>query len=517
MKTRKTVIAVLTAMLVISAIFIVGCIEQVGELTVKKVDQKGEGTVVDTEDGGGQVPVEKGKVKLNFSERNARTIFPDLTSFPLATMVYDVAFTSTTPANSANNETLTKVSFTDATAPVDLNVDTYNISIHAYKSGVPPVLIAQWDNTLTAGMSGDDDISAGVAVTSSSGYVSVTANLVGLTNGAAQGKFTYNVTYPALPSGGTQLTGLSYTSAVLEVLNSDGIPLSSAISRNLTVATNNSIADASAILLDSGFYIVRVTLVASKCQNRVVEEIIHIYPEMMTRFGNNANATTSPNTPISIPAPNQNEFTVIYNANATGVTVDDDTNYTSGTYTESDIANASPTTNIAPPTATGYTFSGWYQEVGLSTPWTPGSSRVFKDRTIYARWGNGIGNSITFNTSSPMTLNGYVVDGATSTDVHNGTTTYGKIVDGYNSSGSTVYDALKFVLDGGTFTNIVWTFDGVNVTSYSDSSTHQILTINSSSSLILPAKFTNGVHYLTARGELDGVLYSETITFTINN
>jgi uncharacterized repeat protein (TIGR02543 family) len=44
----------------------------------------------------------------------------------------------------------------------------------------------------------------------------------------------------------------------------------------------------------------------------------------------------------------------------------------------------------ADPTKTGYTFDGWYSDVGLTTAWNFASDNVTGDMTLYAKWGCGL-------------------------------------------------------------------------------------------------------------------------------
>ena len=38
------------------------------------------------------------------------------------------------------------------------------------------------------------------------------------------------------------------------------------------------------------------------------------------------------------------------------------------------------------PTRDGYTFAGWYKDIGYTVAWINGRDRVTKDITLYAKW-----------------------------------------------------------------------------------------------------------------------------------
>ena len=89
--------------------------------------------------------------------------------------------------------------------------------------------------------------------------------------------------------------------------------------------------------------------------------------------------------------------------------------YTRKTYTVSFQTNSTATisnltgqlygatiTKPNDPAKQGYTFSGWYKEAALTTPWTFASDTVQDTTTLYAKW--------TANTDTPYSVNYYLQD-----------------------------------------------------------------------------------------------------------
>jgi len=78
---------------------------------------------------------------------------------------------------------------------------------------------------------------------------------------------------------------------------------------------------------------------------------------------------------------------------------------TNSTVTISDLTGQPFGATIAKPNdpaKQGYTFSGWYKEAGLTTPWTFASDTVQGNTTLYAKW--------TPNTTTPYTVKYYLQD-----------------------------------------------------------------------------------------------------------
>jgi len=516
MKTKKTVIVMLAAVLLISAALIVGCMNPLDGTSEQK----------DTDEDNYQIPVGKGVIRLKISDTNARTVFPNPTSFPLASMVFDVDFTSATGTNANDLQFVEKKPISAATAPAVLTAgDSYHISIRAFKNETNSgdgdfVQIAQWDNKLTTGLDAPDDISTGVAVSTSS--VDVTANLIGFTDDGTNGFFTYHVTINPFVTQPTHSV-LAYTSQKLEVLDSAKASLVSPISQNLTVfgAPGNTQTPPTGIVLPAGYYWVKVTLEADNCQPRIVQEAIHIYPLMTTEYGTAGSTRT-------IALPNQDTFIVQFDANSTNVTLDTFPGATGGILELSDIPNADNTagdhfTDDQPTSSNDYTFVGWFQDESRTLEWLP-TSRVFSDRTVYGKWlfdppggGQGVTLTIGFESTSPMTLTGGVVTSAGPAS----TTTYDRIVDGYDTDADSdpdFWDYLEYTVTGNVLTITSWEFDGADITHYATNS-NKTLIIDKNVIEIFPHLFTTGMHYIIVSGTRSpgNQLYSESISLSITN
>jgi len=477
MKTKKIVIAVLVTALLLSAMLIVGCMEQLDDLSGKEKDSY-------------QIPTGKGIIRLTISDSNARTIFPNTSGF--GSMLFTIEYNDRTPTGTGgdHSDSQTKVSMADASDPFVLEPDTYDISITAYDStGTTP--IAAWDSTL------DSAYSSGITVNTTS--VGVTANLVGITTGTDKGNFTYSITYNALPAvSATQLTALSYTSQVLDLKPYGGsVSVSGFPVTTLTAGSANT--PLSFFNINPGFYVATVTLQASNCQDRVVEEIIHIYPTLTTTYTD------------TIPVPNQDTFTANFDLNGKA-------DSTFGTSPKSiyPIANATTiaNTSIGTPAVTSFNFIGWYTTNNgtnstppTGTEFVPGSTRVFKDMTLYAYWtdvgSQGVTLNITFTCSDPMTFAPTGGSASSYNDFQTGT-------------GATSYK--EFTLSNAVdYTNLVWKFDGIDVTTeVVNGTTDDVLTITKTFSQFTELAVT-GPHYLIVSGELNGKPFSKSVTIVVTN
>jgi hypothetical protein len=485
MKTKKTVIAVFTVTLLLSAALISGCLNPLEVISDKDADYN--------------IPAGKGVIKLNIGGSNgARTIFPDGMTAKLSNMVYDIIWTGTAPLN-ANDDMLEKVNITKASAPIDLDADTYTVSIIAYDADTwddgdgTELIVAQWDNTLaiktgTPGGLGDYNYSAGIPVTS--GSTAVDVNLVGMLSGG-DGTFAYSITTTAFDAiNSTDLfTVREYTSQSIDVKTFPGNTggFYDEFSDDDTAGVYSDSVD-----LPAGVYMVTVKLVANNCQDRVVQTLIHVYPSMTTTF----NTASTPSANITVP--NQNLFTVRFDAS------DVDTSFgTSGILDKDGIENAKaipdPGTPLDPSSVD--VFDGWWTAKSGGTKWLPGTDRAFKDRLLYAHWkpdtsggGGDVTVTISFDVSDPI----HIANTSTATsltDIETG----GKV--------------LEFTLSG--VTSAVWTLGGQNLTSLVVSN---VLTIDEdTNSDILASIFTTGEQYLIVTGLLDGKYYSETITIVVAN
>jgi len=337
MKTKKTVITVLAVTLLISAALVVGCMNQLDELTDR-----------DMED----IPVGKGVVRFRISDSNARTVLP---TAPVS-MVYDIKFEA--DGNSANDKNLTKVDLTTAETAVSLSPDTYTVTITAFDSATESIPIAGWDNTLNTTHALGVVVGAGDAI-------SITANLLGFVNGDDEGTFECNINIP---------TGVTYVSTL------DIKGYSNTTVKSLVLATGvNAISET----LDSGYYTVTFKFVEAHCQTIEYKHALHIYPTLTSTL------TAVPTPPVSL---DENEFEVDFDLNSEPVS------NASGTFNSKYIGYAQLVSIANPvPSTSGRTFAGWYSNVGLTVPWTIASDRITSSGvTLYAKFNSVSPGNITF-------------------------------------------------------------------------------------------------------------------------
>jgi len=467
MKTRKTVIAVLITALLISAALIVGCYDQVDELSGK-----------DTEENY-QIPEGKGIIKLKISDNNARTIMP--TAFPLADMYFTITCTATSGGANATYPPTGRVKYT---APVNivLSNGTYTVVVSAYDD------YDSGDTTVGVPIAGYTE--AGVVINNAS--EDVTANLIGVTSGTDKGTFHYDVAFTA-PTNGDN-TSIAYTSRIMQVWT---------YTSPVQVGGDYNIGTTSAgnIQLNPGFYTVKIILQANKCQDRVIENILHIYPSMTSYYGESG-------TPMTLPAPIQNNFTV--NFSLDGVTQDT----TSLTLTQN-VANAGYASSPGSPDSATHIFQNWVTAQGGSTVFIFATTRIFKDTTIYAKWTpkDGANITITFEIVDPGsgTISNH-------SEMNVGATSYDRYTYGYLSSEG---QQLKFVT---TLYNAVWKLNGTGLTASTTTNTDDTIVIDGNSSpdhnSSVLSTLASGTHRITVTGNVtsgDIIPVDAYIEFTINN
>jgi len=492
MKTKKMVFAVLiTAILLISAALIVGCINP----------QDGVFAKPEVKDSDYQIPAKKGIVKINLSSEHARTILPDADDIPAVTnLFFDVAFTADASVSGNTATSITyppsgdKYSYTLFNkVPFVLTPGTYNILITAYKAINGSGTIAGWSNEVL----GIAAYTVGTSVIEV-GSDSAPINLMAFSD-LGTGSFQYSINYAALAASGL-LTPLAYTSQTLEIYNygtstlaKPAIPLNAA--GTVTTAT---------ISLPSGYYEVKVILEANNCQDRVVKNVMHIYPGLTSKYTNN-----------SIPAPNQDTFTVDFSLNGQAANGTDSTyledlsgsagpDYTdySGRDHQYPISNAGLVLSPGNPTNNGYNFLGWFQKADGTEPWTIATSKVYRDRTLYAKWEpkSGAKFTIAFSIIDSMTITP-TVNILSGLDSPADPVSYADILAGNKS--------ITFALSGGTFTDIAWeigTFTQTGGTTF---------TINDSSTFL--EELVHGSHDIFVSGKRNNAPWSNTISFTFTN
>jgi len=355
MKTKKTVIAVLLVSLLISVAFIAGCIDPVVEgLSAKPKAETG----AEAEENY-QVPAGKGVVRFKFADTDSRTILPDTTGF--SSYYYEIAFASTTPANeTANNKTILK-DYTDATAVIVLNEDTYTVAITAFDDSSKTTALAGWTGQVTI---------------SSSTPATANVNLKGIVNGDDKGYFDYDIT---IPSGTYNVNTLYITGA--------NEPTFAPIT---ITADGNNQTPSPLIELNSGYYVVKLTVSKTGYQTQEFVRVLHIYPTM-----------TSTMDSILVPNLVRNTFDVSFDPNGAGtISITNGSIFTTVSKLYGDLI-ISPTAPV--PANSYYTFDDWYKESSHSTKWNFSTDRVFADTVLYAN----------FTTGTPTTIDSLAIGGVT--------------------------------------------------------------------------------------------------------
>jgi hypothetical protein len=486
MKTKKTVIAVIAATLLVSAMLIVSCIDQIGEKIID--DEK----VTNVEAPDYQIPAGKGVVRFKLAEDNIRTILPDFAPYTtagvsnIAKMYFQVLFTRTTvdseqgytiyfPGNGHYEEDSgtpglgvpsTKATYAEVTGPITLPVGNYSIVINAYNNIGGSINIARYTSTPITG-----DITVSSGQTSTAGSPFKLEPIIGTGNG---GLF-YSITIAAD----------TYNTKTLEVYDSTNTIVGAA-----TVTLNDDGTEKTGTIpLTSGYYTVKVTVAKDHYLTKQITEALHVYPGM-----------TSNMTPITWTALVQNEFAVTFNMNdhtaSNASNIAFNTQYIK--YTK--LATLPP---VTPLTAdAGYVFISWCKESTGTNAWNFGSDWVVNNTTLFAKWGLNKVWDIQLTAGEAMDPIGggpYTIDIGT--------------MNAANSITITL-DPPAF---GTAWTDIVWTIDGELDLSWYDDKTSITISngINPTSgvdySSILVDNFTVSVN-----AKLDnGAPYSRSVDVTI--
>jgi len=471
---KRRFLAALTAALLISAALITGCMNEFDG------QNKPDDNVI--------IPEGKGLVKFNLADNSARTILPTIPD--LSTLKYDIEIVGRA---GASNASVTKETLANAQKPIVLGVGTYDITITA------------WNAAGTEEVAGWTSPTAGVSVTTGNS-TTVEANLIGWTS-SGSGTFKYYITLPALPvkaGGNWDITTppSAYTVSKLEIFDTSGdiienqsdYPGYTAIGTNGVITLLPGSTNTDTLTIWSGYYIVKITLQATNCQDRVFSSALHIYKATETTWGT---ATV----PFTVPALNQGKFTVHFDLNEK--TADDpssafNTGATAGKDTQL-ITNIDVATDPGAPANTAFIFGGWFKNTaGTGDAWDF-DNLVFKDTTLYAKWtakpSQGATIAITFTVSDASIV------ASKDPDDYSGSITYDAINDGDV--------ALVFELKGGTFTDIKWDLDGIVIAG----ATGSILTIDDG----FPAlnRLVSGTHVLNVKGERNNQAYSAYVTFVV--
>jgi hypothetical protein len=459
MKTKKSVIAVLTVTLLVTAVLIVGCMNPMDGISYQG------GNSADSY----KAPAGKGVVRFNLSDNNARTILPDLTTTPLSGMYFDVRFTpasgpvtyfpgyaATAPATKATLAQLDNIA-------ISLDAGTYTAMITAYDNAAGATPIAGWTSTTGA-----------ISITASQANTPVTVNLTGFVNGTDDGIFSYSITIP----------DVTYTTTLNITGYGNAYPGSSVI-------LDADDINAASIPLPSGYYIVKVTSSETYYQTQEYTEALHIYPIM-----------TSTMTPLNTPAALvKNIFQVDFDLASELVS-----NGTAFGIRNIGYANVIGTVANPAPTNPSTAFGGWFKEVGLTTPWTTfATDRVFTDQTMYAKFvpAGTPGTStfiITFtfaDLASPATPSSASISRAT-----------------FNGGSTVTLTLAPPPGPGNTWDSVTWTIGGTDFSSHVNGSGQLVINNSADFYSILAANF----FVVSIVADKGGVPYSPPpVTITVTN
>jgi hypothetical protein len=452
MKTRKTVVVVLMATLLVLAALIAGCMSPALEETSNK----------DAENSYQPPPEGKGIVRLKIiDDSNARTILPlpDITN-----RTFDVVFTSST-GTTANNVNLTGRTYAQLTGggfSQSLDPDSYNVSVTAYDSSSNA--IAGWSRATPLA------VSAGASVT-------VSAVLVPYTSGGT-GTFAFNITPSSTVGAVTSFDIFSYA-------DDDSV---SGYPKTLAAASNSTET------LPSGYYLVKVRASLTNYQTMEYIHALHIYQHM-----------TSTMDALTVPALVKNVFTITYDLDG-----GDDTggNFSDSTPSTEIVKYGNFTTGKGgslAPVGTSDTFEGWYTAAnGGGTKWTlgngAGATRVTGDTTLYANWiAAGSPGNATFAITFPIDEQALVTGDTTISRA----AIYG---------GGTLALTLTAPPAPASWTDIEWRLSGTPITGTPLTDGGRTLTINNS---VTFWELLAGPITVNVSGKIGGVPYSKNTIITV--
>jgi len=463
MKTRKTVIAVLIAALLVSAALIVGCMNQFDGISGN-----------DAEDNY-QIPEGKGIVKLKISDPTKRTIMPDSSTF-LTDMYFTITCTATSGGANETWPASGRSKIPTGTQNIILTDGTYTIVVSAYSYGT--------DGTDGVPIAGGTK--TGVIVSSSS--VNVDINLIGITTGTNKGTFFYNIEGDAITKG-TYSPAPSYATKILQIINYGGSQEGS----DIDLDGDASGSPTGSVNLDPGFYTIKVILSAGSTyyQDRVVDNVMHIYPSMTTYYGTSI-------AHVTIPAPIQDKFTVSYDLD--GVV------QSSSVALSEIIANAGTVSTHPSPTSSTHEFVKWVISQGGSTAFGFGSTKIFKDTKIWAEWTPKAGASIYIT---------FVIDDGAAGTISDMSVMNSKLTFNYAELSATVPTQSIILIT--TMDDPLWTLNGLSLSATTTSNPNDTIKIDSTSNASFLDTLASGSHRINVSGKVSGIPFNTFITFTLDN
>jgi hypothetical protein len=375
-------------------------------------------------------------------------------------MTFDVVITSLTPTP-ANDRNLTDQTLTQVQTAIVLTAgDTYEVVLTGYNS-THTTPIARWTDPSVA-------ISTGSVET-------LNANLIGIVDGTNEGYFTYSV---LVPSPAT-LPGSNYdVGSTMDVVKYGEVATTTKFNGGSPIVLTGATVTGTSVPLDSGFYTITITLKKANYQDRVVTNVMHIYPALTSTFT------------YAVPEIKKNVFDVDFDL---GSVVDDSGSaFATGGKDTQLVNNAGTILDPGDPEDEDglLEFDGWYYENTFATLWSA-TDKIFKDTTLYAKWkaDEGVEIILTFTISDAN-----IVQTGSTPPVS------------YNDLAGTAF--LTFTLSG-TFTGVTWDLDGTSI------GTGNSITINSSSSFL--AAFVTGKHIINVHAMDGATPYSAYIEFEIDN
>jgi len=374
MKTKRTVIAVIAAALLVSAMLIVGCMSQIDEITVKD-----DGAI------NYPIPAGKGVVRFKVADKNVRTILPDFTQYAtsdsnVGLMFFDIRFTRTTADTDVNKviywpgngdyegeggsgSPTTKETFENVSKPLTVTAGTYTILITAYDKATGPGIIPIAGTTVT-----------GLNVTSGTTETR-TIELLPLIDPDYEGKFAYKIKLPEsnLPSSA------AYSTRTVEIFDysdwSTDPDSATDVSSGITLTQDDYTEDEES--LPGGYYIVKVTVGNPKYITRQYTEALHIYP-----------GYTSVLYELDVPALIQNVYDITFDP------VHQLTNTPSPDVVAQQITYPGKVIEPGTPEADNWTFDSWRVGSKEGVAWDF-SVRPSADLHLVALWNQDAGFTIT--------------------------------------------------------------------------------------------------------------------------
>jgi len=491
MKTKKTVIAVITAALLVSAMLILGCMSQIGEITVKDDDE-----IINY-----PIPEGKGIVRFKLADKNVRTIMPTFDDYDvggnnIGGMYFEVKFTKkdNPDLNKVTYFPSTKLSGTvppdnkadydEVTGPIPLDSGEYSFEITAFNDIAGTIPIARYTSAANLTVTGN--------YTSTAGPFNLEL-IIGNDNGTLE----CDITIP-IDTYSTSIVNIYAPSDLNNPINH--------IDLNFTTGITQEPKD-----LLSGYYIIKVIVAKQHYLTRQYTEALHIYPGFISKLE------------LEVPALIQNEFEVSFDMNigALSITV---TNENNSAFAPQWIKNAKLATD---PEAKGglgikpladdpeYVFKGWFKESGTSNKWNFGTDWVIKTTTLFAKWIHNQGFNL--NLSTPTDLaHATAVGGVTLLREHYNEDRQVTIkLNGPNPDGTGSWDpgSIWFSIDDDLDDDF-----GIGEDNKGDTNTLVITNggiwfplISDPSEIGTPTKFTVGVV-----AEKGGVVYSSKVEITVS-